>query len=181
MFAYCQNNAVNMSDPNGYWGTHAMEVWDGYNDEYTSLVTTTKKVGMGTGLAASGILIAIGAGVSAAIVAFSELPIAYGAVSSSALVPPAIKDIKDAAIRTHDVIIGAIDNGIVTKSHLLMGENILNGHDEFLEGTERGFSLLWRAKEGVFKVVESGTVSRIGNKLINSEDVKAIKIFFGID
>jgi len=72
-----------MADPSGFIMTHAVEVWDGYNDEYTTLITTTKKVGMGTGLAASGILIAGGIVVAAAIVTGSEVPISYGVVSST--------------------------------------------------------------------------------------------------
>ena len=80
VFVYCQNDPINHAGPNGFIMTHPVEAWDGYNDEYTSLVTTTKKVGVGTGLAASGILIASGVLVTAAIIAEGE---AIGAIASS--------------------------------------------------------------------------------------------------
>jgi hypothetical protein len=83
------------------------------------------------------------------------------------------------SIEKDDVIIGAFNNGKVTKQFLMMTDGV-NGHKAFLEGTEVGFTIYKDVFSGEIVIKGSGTASAIGGRYATPAELSKIADIFGM-
>jgi hypothetical protein len=208
MYAYAKNNPVIMVDPNGYWPhlNNWQKIAIGVV-ALTAAVAITVATGGAAAPLLIGVAVSTlsGAAIEGAIgyVTGGEEGLKEGLVNGasdgfmwgrilafSSAGANAIKAVKyakqskacgqllDEAIESGDNIVGAVDGKKITK--MFLTKDAPGGHRTFLEGTERGFTLVIDKTNGAKAVFGSGTAFPIGGQYLSSAQKKIVETLFGI-